>query len=159
MLHVVMMTCFTTRVRISVPRIAIRGTFFDFRVAYRGAKNFAARNFLITWFAVAAQSLQQMVWTFYGRAMSSTAPKNATRTYSTAVRCHLRHQKTLRARILRPCDVIYGTKKRYAHVFYGRAMSSTAPKNATRTYSTAVRCHLRHQKMLRARILRPCDVI
>ena len=34
----------------------------------------------------------------------------------------------MRARFLRPCDVIYDTVNRYAHLFYGRMLSSTVPQ-------------------------------
>ena len=35
----------------------------------------------------------------------------------------------MRARFLRPCDVIYDTVNRYAHLFYGRSLSFTVPQN------------------------------
>ena len=53
------------------------------------------------------------------------------------IRCHLRHCKPLRTRVLRTYDVIYGTVDRCAHVFYGRTMPSTAPLTVARTFLRA----------------------
>ena len=75
------------------------------------------------------------------------------------VRCHLWHHQQLRACVLRPYNVLYGTINHCVYVFYGCTMSSTAPETAARTCSAAIRCHLWYGKPLHACVLRVCDVI